>query len=114
MNRRGWHALAMFLMLSGCAAGDFGRHGDAEFKKHVRVNDQTCGSAVCQIDVRVACDTSSCVGVVDPKVLSIFSAGGPKQIQWHLKGAPGYAFADEKVDLDPAEFSCVAPGANQV
>jgi hypothetical protein len=44
----------------------------------------------------------------------IFSAGGQRLILWHLKGALGYAFADEKVDLDPAEFTCVAPGANQV
>ena len=114
MNRKALPPIALCLMLAACASGDFGPRDGGEFKKHVRVNDQTCDAAVCQIDVRVVCDASSCVGVVDPKVLLIFRAGGPKQIQWHLKGVPGYVFADEKVNLDPAEFSCVAPGQNQV
>jgi hypothetical protein len=114
MNRKALRALALCLILTGCAAGEFGPRDGAGFKKHVRLNDQTCDAAVCNIDVRVVCDSSSCLGVVDPKVLLIFRAGGPKQIHWHLKGAPGYAFADEKVDLDPSEFSCLAPGANQV
>jgi hypothetical protein len=114
MNHKAWPAIAACLLLAGCAAGEFGPRGGAGFEKHKRMNDQTCGAAVCQIDVRVACDASSCVGVVDPKVLLIFRAGGPKAIQWHLRGAPGYVFANEKVNLDPAEFSCVAPGENQV
>jgi hypothetical protein len=114
MNRKALQALALSVVLAGCASGEFGPRDDAEFKKHKRVNDQTCGAAVCPIDVRVVCDASSCVGVVDPKVLMIFREGGAKTIQWHLKGAPGYVFADEKVNLDPGEFTCVTPGQNQV
>lgn len=115
MNDKAWPTIAAAcLVLAGCAAGEFGPRGGAEFKKHMRMNDQECRAAVCQIDVRVVCDSSSCVGVVDPKVLLIFREGGPKAIHWQLRGAPGYVFADEKVNLDPSEFTCVAPGQNQV
>jgi len=109
-----WPPIAACLVLVGCAAGEFGPHGGAEVAKHARFNDQTCNVAVCQIDVRVDCDPMPCVGVVDPKVLVIFRGADPKVIHWKLKGAPGYVFADEKVNLDPAEFKCVAPGENQV
>jgi hypothetical protein len=112
-KRLWWPAIAACLVLAGCAAGEFGPRGGAEMQKHARFNDQTCGAAVCQIDVRVVCDPD-CVGVVDPKVLLIFREGGPKAIHWRLKGAPGYVFADERVNLDPAEFTCLAPGQNQV
>jgi hypothetical protein len=79
----------------------------------VRFNDQACTGAVCQIDVRVDCDTSPCLAVVDPKVLLVFRAIDPKAIHWNLKGEPGYRFANEKVNLDPSEFTCNPPGADR-
>lgn len=114
MTKRTWcSAIVACFVLAGCATGGPGPRGDAEIRKHTRYNDQTCTGAVCEIDVRVVCDPAPCVGVVDPKVLLVFRAGGPKLIRWSLKGAPGYLFANEKVNLDPAEFTCDAPGANR-
>jgi len=114
MKKKTWATIALCAVLAGCAADRMGPRGGHEFKKHKRVNDQECRGTVCNIDVRVVCDGSSCVGVVDPKVLLIFREGGPKAIHWHLKGVTGYVFANERVNLDPAEFTCVAPGENQV
>lgn len=115
MNRTGWWlSIAGCLVLAACASDGFHRGVDA--RGHARVNDQTCNAnaPVCNIDVRVDC-SSGCVAIVDPKVLLMFRQQGQmKQIHWHLKGAPGYVFANVEVTLDPAEFDCLKPGEHQV
>jgi hypothetical protein len=111
-----WPAIVACLILVGCVAGPEPRDGKAS-GGHARFNDQHCpaDAAVCQIDVRVDCTPSPCIAVVDPKVLLIFrdQASRPKKINWHLKGEPGYLFADEEVKLDSSEFMCERPDASR-
>lgn len=105
------------LVFGGCAIPQSGEPGGGERhnRGQHRENEQVCNGANCQIDVRIDCDASgACIAVVDPKVLLVMSAGGPKIIHWKLTGSStDYEFKDVEVIPGQSEFQCQAPGPHK-